>query len=188
MNKIKSIICVFVLTMFVFNSCDEMNGNAYERKKQTIQKCIGKSDFKGAHEVLASIDPVYFAHEESEIDDSEFDELQMIVFRAEIRYLVDQNDDASWKRAFFLIQEYKSAQDYPPREYENKLELSRSLMEYALIFEHEETVSIIRDYTKLLSREIGSRIGEKHSLHDDDYKSLKKRAAKIASMYNVPQN
>ena len=131
MNKIKSFICVFVLALLVLNSCDEFNGNAYEQKHQAIQKCINESDFKGAHEVLASITPVFSAHKKSEIADYKFDELQMIVYRAEIRYLVDQNDDASWKRAFFLIQEYKNSQDYPPRNYEYKLELSRSLMEYA---------------------------------------------------------
>ena len=182
MNKIKSIICVFVLTMLVFNSCDETNGNAYVEKHQAIQKCIAESDFKGAHEVLASITPVYSAYKKSEIEYYKFDELQMIVYRAEIRYLVDQNDDASWKRAFFLIQEYKNAKDYPPGEYENKLELIKSLMGYALIFKHEETASSIRDYTELLSKEIGSRIGEKDTW-DDDFKSLKKQADEIASMY-----
>ena len=40
MNKIKSIISVFVLALLVFNSCDEFNGNAYEQKHQAIQKCI----------------------------------------------------------------------------------------------------------------------------------------------------
>lgn len=183
MNKIKSIICVFVLTMFVFNSCDETNGNAYEQKHQAIQKCINESDFKGAHEVLASITPVFSAYKKSEIADYKFDELQMIVYRAEIRYLVDQNDDASWKRAYFLIQEYKNAQDYPPRNYEYKLELSKLLMEYALAFEHEETASSISNYMERLSREIGSRMGERSGVSDKDYKILMQQADDIASMY-----
>lgn len=174
MNKIKIIISCLVLAMMVLNSC----GNAYEQKQQAIQKCISKSDFQGAHEVLASITPVYSA-----IDDYEFDKLQMIVYRAEIRYLVDQNDDASWKRAFFLIQEYKNSQNYPPREYEYKLELSRSLMEYALTFEHEETESSIRNYMERLSREIYSRMGESSGFRDDDYTVLIQRADEIASMY-----
>lgn len=186
MNKIKSIICVFVLTMIVFNSCDETNVNAYEQKYQAIQKCINESDFKGAHEVLASITPVYSAYKKSEIEDWEYDKLQRIVYRAEIRYLVDQNDDDSWKRAFFLIQEYKTAKNAfrsPRDEYEFKLELSRSLMEYALIFKHEETASSIRDYTKRLSGDIGSHLGESDDYFDDQYKVLMKQADEIASMY-----
>lgn len=172
MNKIKSVICVLVLTMFVFNSCVE---NAYEIKYQAIQKCVNKSDFVGAHEVLASITPVFHAVKKSEIEYHDFDKLQMIVYEAEIRYLVDQNDDASWKRAFFLIQEYKSS-FYDNKTYSNKLELASSLMQYALAFEHEETASSIRNYMERLSVEI-----ESSSCYQSDER--KKKADAIASMY-----
>jgi len=115
-----------------------------EIANNAIQDCLAKNDFEGAHRILNQIPYGYDV-----ISASDQDPLQDKVYQAEITYLVDQNTDEAWQRAYLLVVQYKVRyRDYGYHEFRKQLEISELLSNYVVAFGHEKTAKQLIKYVE----------------------------------------
>ena len=152
-KQIVAVLCMAFMASTSFVSCgnNESVWDKLESDDAAIRKCLTKQDFQEAHNLLKSYDHGY----------SYYDRIQKEVYLEEIKYLVDQHDDVAWQKAFLLVQEYKAKShnsDYDKyKDYEYRLELIKTFADYAVMFNHSETIERI---CKLL----GNYINEMYAL------------------------
>ena len=186
MKTIKRIIAVLCIafmasTMFVscVRSCVELDKKLTEldeKENNAIRDCLKEQDFQKAHDLLKRYTN----------GDYDYDKIQQEVYQEEIKYLIDQNDDAAWLKAFSLVQEYKS-KHYDgnfsrENDYQYRLELIKMLADYAVMFNHSET-------TERICKLLGNYINEMNALSKgaDDY-DLKRWERVIATAEAIQMN
>lgn len=140
MKKVLIILAVCCFCTSTLCTCDNSVRRSREEKEKNygnankeIQQCLDDLDFEGAHAIFNRI-----PSDESVMSKFDQEELQEKIYRAEITFLVDQNTDEAWQKAFILVQGYKSKLS-DPYSYDAKLELGSLLADFAVSFENHET-------------------------------------------------
>ena len=145
-----AICCVCIIA---FNSCGNSDkGNTisyggnrqknYNKADKAIQECLDNFDFEAAHKILNQI-----PYGDDVIEENRKDVLQDKVYEAEITYLVDQNTDETWQRAYLLVVQYQCMYNYNQyRQINYKLKHCELLADYAIVFGHEKTVKQLIKY------------------------------------------
>ena len=145
----------------------------YNKVDKAIQECLDNFDFEAAHKIINEIpvDAVY---------DYDVDKLSMKVYRNEITYLVDQNTDELWEKAFILIVQYQYKSTYRTRlhEFENKVELCDLLSKYAIAFGHVETAQRLCRFLEVYIKE-GEAEEPNYSIFDDEWHAAINKAKAI---------
>lgn len=148
-----------------------------EMANNAIQDCLYKNDFEGAHRILNQIpygNAVIYATDQ--------DPLQDKVYQAEITYLVDQNTDEAWQRAYLLVVQYKIMYRFSNEYYEfrKKLEISEWLSNYVVAFGHEKTAKQLIKYVEgiLYECEEGEK-NEESSIYLQDWRENISKAESI---------
>lgn len=152
-NSVKQlfiIMCIVSMTIVGLGSCGVVNKR--DKVERKIKESLSNFDFEKAHQLLKTYpnkDKGNIFEEDHEYIDR-YDNILRTVYEEEITYLVEQNTDASWEKAFFLIKEAKSKYDEGTWPLEKKLNiklvLSAFLADYAVTFDHHETAIRIDHY------------------------------------------
>ena len=154
-----------------------------EKANNAIQDCLAKNDFEGAHRILNQI-----PYGNDVISDLDQDPLQDKVYRAEITYLVDQNTDEAWQRAYALVVQYKIMYRFSNEDYElrKKLEISELLSNYVVAFGHEKTAKQLIKYVEgiLYECEEGKKNAESYD-QDDWRENISKARSIITKLKSV---
>ena len=154
-----------------------------EIANNAIQDCLAKNDFEGAHRILNQI-----PYGNDVILDIYQDPLQDKVYQAEITYLVDQNTDEAWQRAYALVVQYKVRYRFGPEYYvlSLKLEISELLSNYAVAFGHEKTVKQLLNYVDgILNECVAGKKNAKSYYQDDWQQNINKAQSIITKLKSV---
>lgn len=139
MKKLLTLGVLSVLLMVFASSCNSTTKKIAKLQKN-INTAITKNDFVTAHQYLGELLQIPY------YNSSHFDEVKKTsvreVYLSEIRYLVAENDESSWNRAYMLPMEVPILNDYHGHDQSKgiKKELYKALYDYAVEYENAEIV------------------------------------------------
>lgn len=134
----------------------DMSANG-DMLNDAVHDSLKKNSFEGAYAILDNA--------KENVYNSTIADLRMEVCKAEITYLVDQNTDATWEKAFFLVKTSTWDEYYNPDPFKKKIELCELLSDYAISYGHAETAIQLVQYMDALLQKMVD-LSEKEDRYD----------------------